>query len=193
MRRCKQCKTEIKPAAKCDDIVEKKGYCSVECLAEHARSARRSATARKERKAMREARERVKTRQEWLKEAQAVFNKYIRLRDANDPCISCGRYHDGQYHAGHYRTVGAAGHLRFDEDNNHKQCSACNLHLSGNIANYRPRLLQKIGEERLAALENNNESRSWTIEDAKQIKAKYKAKIKALNDLQHSRPIIAKM
>lgn len=186
MRRCKQCKKEIKPAAKCVDIVEKKGYCSVECLAEHARSARKAATTRKERKAMREARERVKTRQEWLKEAQAVFNKYIRLRDAGRPCISCDRPDDGmhQRHASHYRSRGACSSLRFNEDNVHASCAQCNGVMSGNIMEYRIRLIDRIGVCQVEWIERQPKSRKWTIEDAKQIKAKYKAKIKALNDLQ---------
>lgn len=182
MRRCKQCKTEIMAASKCTGIVEKKGYCSVECLAAHARSARKASQAKKERKAMREAKERVKTRQQWMKEAQAEFNRYIRARDKDDPCISCGRYHDGQYHAGHYRTTAAAGHLRFNEDNVHKQCAPCNNHMSGNISNYRPRLLDKIGAERLAAIENNNDSHAWTMDELKEIKATYKAKLKAIDN-----------
>ncbi|XKM12681.1 recombination protein NinG [Orbaceae bacterium ac157xtp] len=85
----------------------------------------------------------LKTRSERLKEAQIVFNAYIRERDKNEPCISCGRYHTGQYHAGHYRSVGACPELRFCELNVHKQCSACNNHKSGNILEYRINLVKK--------------------------------------------------
>ena len=61
-----------------------------------------------QRRKAKERKAKLKSRSEWLKEAQAVFNKFIRLRDKDQPCISCGRYHQGQYHAGHYRSVGLA-------------------------------------------------------------------------------------
>jgi hypothetical protein len=126
------------------------------------------------RKEVAAAKEKIKTRQEWIRDAQRWFNKFIRLRDAIEPCISCGRYHNGQYHAGHYRTTAAAPQIRFDEDNCHKQCSACNNHLSGNIEKYRLRLIEKIGVERVEALENNSEIKRWEIDELKEIKAKYK-------------------
>ncbi|MBW5405927.1 recombination protein NinG, partial [Morganella morganii] len=68
----------------------------------------------------------VKPTSYFAKQAQTAFNAYIRERDKDLPCISCGRHHTGQYHAGHYRTTKAMPELRFDEDNVHKQCSACN-------------------------------------------------------------------
>jgi hypothetical protein len=122
----------------------------------------------------------IKPLTKYAHEAQAVFNQYIRARDENLPCISCGKHHTGQYHAGHYRTRGSAGHLRFSEDNCHKQCAPCNNHLSGNIVNYRPRLIEKIGIERVAALENNNQTHKWTKEELIQIKHTYKQKLKQL-------------
>ena len=129
---------------------------------------------------IRRRKEQLKTRAQWLKEAQTEFNKYIRLRDAHLPCISCGRHHTGQYHAGHYRTVGSMPALRFNEDNVHKQCSACNNHLSGNIVNYRINLLAKIGQQRLEILEGKHEPLHLSIDDIKAIKQTYKAKCKAL-------------
>ncbi|MDG6334342.1 recombination protein NinG, partial [Glaesserella parasuis] len=48
---------------------------------------------REERAKIKATRERLKSRSEWLKDAQAVFNEYIRLRDKDEPCISCQRFH----------------------------------------------------------------------------------------------------
>lgn len=181
-RKCKYCKSiDLLPAAKCESIIEKKGYCSVECLAEHTKAKRIAAQAKKERESMREAKERLKTRQEWIKDAQRWFNKWIRLRDESEPCISCGRHHQGQYHAGHYRTTGAAGHLRFNEDNCHKQCAPCNNHLSGNLTKYRPALIDKIGQKKVEVLENNNGTHAWTIGELKAIKREYKNRCRDFN------------
>jgi hypothetical protein len=127
-----------------------------------------------DRKETREKKQALKTRSQWMKEAQIEFNRYIRLRDADQTCISCGRVHRGQYHAGHYRTVGSCPELRFSELNVHKQCAPCNNHLSGNIVNYRLQLIQKIGEENVEWLEGKHEPKHYTIDDLKAIKAKYK-------------------
>jgi len=109
-----------------------------------------------------------------------VFNRFIRLRDADQPCISCQRFHSGQYHAGHYRTVGANPELRFDERNVHKQCAPCNNHLSGNIINYRTGLLQKVGREVVEWLEGPHEAKHYTIDELKQLIAHYKLKCKEI-------------
>lgn len=131
----------------------------------------------------RKRKEQIKTKNEWAKEAQAAFNKYIRLRDAHLPCISCGRHHQGQYHAGHYRTVGANPELRFEESQVHKQCAPCNNHLSGNITNYRINLVKKIGIRAVEWIEGPHELKRYTIEELKEIKAKYTKKARELEKI----------
>lgn len=124
-------------------------------------------------KETRERKQKLKSKADWLKEAQIEFNKYIRLEDHDKPCISCGRHHEGQYHAGHYKTVGGNPELRFEVLNCHKQCAPCNNHLSGNIVNYRVNLIEKIGQKRVDWLEGPHEIPHRTIEDIKAIKTKY--------------------
>jgi hypothetical protein len=116
----------------------------------------------------------------WLKQAQAAFNAFIRGRDEKEPCISCGRHHSGQYHAGHYRTVGAHPELRFDELNCHKQCSVCNNHLSGNLLEYRIALIKKIGQDSVEILEGPHDPKKYSIDDLKAIAKEYKQKLKDL-------------
>jgi len=154
--------------------------CSPECAIEYARKEREN----RERKEIAARKLAIKRRSEWLKDAEAAFNAYIRARDKDRPCISCGRFHTGSYDAGHYRSVGAAQHLRFNEDNVHKQCCQCNQHKSGNAIEYRIGLVARIGIERVERLETNNEIKKWSIEEAKAIKAEYKAKLKEIIDTQ---------
>ncbi len=93
MPKCKHCK---QPATL---KIQMANFCSVDCAYKHARVLQDKAKKRKELKAKRENRERkqaLKSRSEWLKEAQAEFNKFIRLRDKKDPCISCGKPNDGK-------------------------------------------------------------------------------------------------
>lgn len=115
------------------------------------------------------------------KQAQAAFNEYIRTRDAEAPCISCGRFHEGKYDAGHYRTRGASPATRYDETNCHKQCVPCNQHLSGNIENYTPNLIEKIGQAAFERLMGPHELKKWTREELQELAAHYRQKTRELN------------
>jgi len=126
-----------------------------------------------------EVREAKRDRSYWMRRCQTEFNKFIRQRDHKDPCISCQRHHQGQYHAGHYMSVG--GHsaiLRFDEQNAHKQCSVCNNYKSGNLAEYRPNLIKKIGLEAVKRLEGPQDPKKYTIDELKDLLSIYQAKNK---------------
>ena len=174
-RRCSHCK---KKGLQSDMLLRQlKAFCDQNCFAEWA-AANVSQLAKKgkqiESKRLKEKKEKLKTRGEHAKEAQAAFNAFIRLRDEKDPCISCGRFHNGQYHAGHYRSVGSAPELRFEELNNNKQCAPCNAHLSGNLINYRINLIKKIGLDKVEWLEGPHEPKRYTIEQIQEIKAHYR-------------------
>jgi len=112
-----------------------------------------------------------------IAEAQKEFNRWILARDWNQGCISCdvGPGYDGQFSAGHYRTTAAAAHLRFNEDNTWRQCGQCNHHKSGNVVEYRIRLVAKIGRERVEALENDNRTVKWSRDELVEIRRKYLA------------------
>lgn len=169
-KRCKTCKEPFIPFRPLQSV------CSPTCAVKAAQTQRE----KQERRELREAKQRIKPKSQWLREAQYEFNRYIRLRDADQPCVSCQRFHSGQYHAGHYRSIGSCPELRFSELNVHKQCSACNNHLSGNIINYRLALLARFDEALLGWLEGKHEPKHYTIDDIRQIKRKYQLLAKAL-------------
>ena len=179
MRKCRNCKAGI-PKIKESKPVERKGFCTFDCMAAYGITKAQESKKKAARKKLRADRERIKTKAEHAKEAQAAFNAWVRERDKDLPCISCQRYHQGQYHAGHYRTVGACPELRFEPLNNNKQCAPCNNHLSGNIVEYRINLLKKIGAEKLEWLEGSHEPKRYTINDFKEIKSTYRKKLKKL-------------
>lgn len=130
--------------------------------------------SKRERKERQERKEKLKDRRWYERKAQQLFNKRIRKRDKGKPCVSCGVIMFKKVNAGHYRSTASAPQLRFNEDNCHAQCEKCNSYLSGNIREYRIGLLKRIGEQRLYALENNNELKKWTIDELKLIIDKYK-------------------
>lgn len=145
--------------------------------AKESREAR--AAAKAERAADKKKLEEHKALSYWLKKAERACNEYIRARDP-DVCISCGVTHSSAWQAGHYVSVGANSTLRFHEDNIHKQCIHCNMHKASNALEYRPRLLEKIGEDRLLWLESWHSPIKMTREAAEEIEAHYKAKLAAL-------------
>ncbi|WP_281686751.1 recombination protein NinG [Pseudomonas citronellolis] len=174
---CKACRETFVPDRSLQSV------CSPKCglaLVVANREKERKSFQQRERREIRVRKEQLKSRAEHLREAQAAFNEFIRLRDADQPCISCGRYHDGQYHAGHYRTVGAHPELRFEPLNVHKQCAPCNNHKSGDIVNYRINLVQRIGADKVEWLEGPHEPQKLDIEAIKQIKAHYRALVRDL-------------
>lgn len=181
-KKCRVCKSEFVPTKPLQAV------CGISCAIEHANKRKKvqeRAAIALERAETRKAKEVLKKRSEWLKEAQIAFNAYIRERDkvARYPCISSGRaldWNGNAVDAGHYRSTGSAPHLRFNEDNCHAQSKHDNRYLAGNVAEYRIRLIRRIGIERVEALESDNTPRKWTIPELQEIKALYKRKLKEL-------------
>ncbi|MFA5040025.1 MAG: recombination protein NinG [Bdellovibrionales bacterium] len=170
-KKCKQCKemfTPDRPMQSC---------CSVSHAIEYAKAQkikRDGTEKRKTLKAFNDSDKNVLKRK-----AIEVFNAYIRARDKDKPCVSCGYIGEGrQFHAGHYRPAGNVAILRFDERNVHRQCSICNNHLSGNLVNYRFELINRIGLDQVEELEATNDPKQYTIEEYAEIIKKYKQRIK---------------
>jgi hypothetical protein len=120
------------------------------------------------------------TVQDYVKLAQQVFNKFIRLRDAGNVCISCQKK-PLKENAGHFYNANNHWSVRFDERNVHLQCEHCNTYLSGNLIYYRENLLKKIGisEFELLSVEAMK-TRKFTIDELKEIISTYKKNIKEL-------------
>lgn len=116
----------------------------------------------------------------WLKKTQAKVNEYIRLRDKHQPCISCGAV-NYRITAGHYRSVGAAPELRFNEHNIHGQCwFNCNSNQSGNLIEYRKGLIERYGVDYVTALEAEHPPQHYSIDDLKEIYEEFAEKVKTL-------------
>lgn len=127
--------------------------------------------------------ESLKTKKDYEKELETIFNKFIRLRDKDLPCISCGKP-AGQYTltAGHFHPAGTYKNIRFNEDNVHGQCwFNCNKNKHGNLSEYRPALVLKIGQDRVNEIDRlRNIPAKFTVAEIKEMKIKYKDLIKKL-------------
>lgn len=182
MKTCRVCKQKFTP------MQSFQTWCCVEhgvILARKKLDAIKKAAHVKGKRETKEKLDKLKTRSDWIREAQKEFNQYVRLRDAGLPCICCGRtsagmVHGGDFDAGHYRSRGSAPHLRFDERNCHAQLKQCNRYDSGNVVGYRMGLIERIGLAAVEALEADQEPRRHSIEDLKAIKREYAEKSKQL-------------
>ena len=182
MKKCKVCRAPFEPRLPMAQV------CSIDCARSLAVSVRGKAekqAATKQRKADRERKEKLKTRRDWEREAQAEFNAFIRARDAGQPCICCGLPLSagdvgGAYDCGHYRSTGSAPHLRFVEDNAHAQRKQCNRWGAGRAVDYRLGLIARIGLERVEALEADQTPRRYTADELKAIREEYRRKAREL-------------
>ena len=162
--KCKHCKEYF-----IDTIKLPTGrFCTIGHAADWAQAKAQEKRAKAERTKLRERKEKLKSKGDWLKEAQAAFNAYIRARDMNKPCISSGRSLQaeavgGGFDCGHYRSTGSAPHLRFNVFNAHGQSKHDNRYLSGNVVEYRIRLINRIGLDRVERLEADNTEKRYSV------------------------------
>ena len=180
-KKCRQCGKMFTPTYSTTQVT-----CDYNCAIVYGVAKKAEKDAKEWAKEKKERKEALMSHSDWLKLLQSVFNTYIRERDKNLGCISCGTKKWGiKYDAGHFFSVGGFSSVRFDEDNVHKQCSNnCNIHLSANIHEYRPRLIEKIGIERFEALEYRarNTTLKLSIPEIKDKIQEYKEKIKELKN-----------
>lgn len=168
-KKCRICKSEFTPMYQSTQVV-----CSVKCAVDHSYKQKDKEWSKKKKV----LKDELMTVQDLMKIAQQVFNKYIRLRDAGNNCISCGQKAKKE-NAGHFYSAGTHTSVRFDERNVHLQCEHCNTFLSGNLLNYREKLLNKLGYEEFERLSAEAmKTRKYTREELKEIIEIYKKKIR---------------
>lgn len=149
---------------------------------EEAKKAR--AAARVEKAETRKKLEAFKKIPELIAAAQIQFNAFIRARDKDKGCFVCGRPFENKpgrvQHAGHVRSRGAAGHLRFNELNCHGECEGCNGPYGAKPHQIKEGAIRRIGLEAFEALENDNTPHKWTREELREIAQTYRQKAKEL-------------
>ena len=176
---CKWCKQKFEPSR------PTKICCSPDCEYDYGlKHAARAEHIRglEDRKVIKIKLEAIKPKAKWAAEAQTAVNAYRREVFKGEPCISCGKHHTGQYHAGHFISRGSQPALRYEESNIWLQCQPCNVALSGNLLNYRKALIARIGIDKVEWLEGEHEPKKYTIPDLQAIKAHYTAKLKELKN-----------
>lgn len=179
-KRCPTCRVMFTPSRSSQAVCGE-----IECAIAHGKSEKGQAVAKKAladvgRREIKVRKEKLKTRGDHLADTQKAFNAWIRARDIGLPCVSCGRHHNGQWQAGHFKSVGGHPALRYEPLNVWRQCAPCNTHKSGDLLNYRVELVRRIGLEKVEWLEGPHEPKKYTVEQLKAMTADYRAKTKDL-------------
>lgn len=178
-------KRRTRKCAVCRDPFEPRSMMHKACKPECAKALIDQEKARALKKERQAGLAKLKRRADYFKETQAALNKWIReVRDAGKPCISCGRHHQGQNHAGHMLSRGSHPNLALVENNIALQCMPCNVHLSGNQLAFRRGLVERIGLAAVEALEADQTTRKYTIEQLQAMKADYLKRIREAKKAQ---------
>jgi len=184
LKKCKICEKQFAPSLSTQKV------CSPSCAIVFAGTQRQAREAKARNKLLREGREALKTNSQLKKEAQAQFNRYIRLRDEkeNTPCPTCGTFspsykgRGGNWDAGHWLSRGSHPEHIFDEQNVVRQCKKCNTY-GFSSARFRQAIIDRFGQDAVDRLEGPNELPRYRAEDFRRIKKEYAEKCKEISRL----------
>jgi hypothetical protein len=178
VKTCAICKETFKPMNSLSKV------CSPKCAIDYAikqRSKAERIAAQEDRKVIRAKLARLKPGYLEAK-AQGAINAYVRIRDHEKGCISCDKpanWH-GQWHAGHLKTRGANSWTRYHLWNLNKQCSVCNNHHSGNVAEHERGIVERYGQERLDYLNSAPKSRRYDDDYLIRLAAIFRKRVRIL-------------
>ncbi len=177
-KKCKHCKEPFMPQRPLQFL------CGPHCAWKYAEKQKRDKAAKDWKVEKAKLTEKLMTLGQYEQFARVVFQKWVRLRDKNLPCVSCGDTKTDKWDAGHYLKAELYSGLIFHEDNCWKQCKRCNHYLGGNELNYREGLIKRIGEAKVLELEASKDRLrvyKYTKDQLVNIREKYKQKIKQLS------------
>lgn len=152
--------------------------CSPECAQAFAALERQRA----DRKDTRDRLVKLQSKSHHAAAAQKAVNRYVNLRDRDKDCVSCGKPASagGVRNASHFKSVGANSALRFNLWNIHTSCYRCNVELSGNLGEYYPRLIARIGAIKVDHLQFHPRERRYEIDYLQRLQKVFNRKSKRL-------------
>ena len=177
-KKCKECNNLFTPSYSSLQVC-----CSTKCAIAYSKK-KKEYTKKELEKGFIERKQRASL--ESLKKSVAnTCHLYIRLRDANKPCISCGIPYKKDFDAGHFYSAGKFSNLKYNEYNINGQCIQCNRMNEGMHESYRLYLVEKIGHEELDELdrlasEYMKTDFKWNREELLELRNYYKEKIMQL-------------
>ena len=105
-----------------------------------------------------------KNKRKLYSELDGLFQRNRVLEETDDDgygnCWSCGKnlfYRGRDSQGGHFLPKSVTGYhpMRWNKDNCHLQCSGCNNYKSGNIVEYRKKMVKEYGLEYVEEMESS--------------------------------------
>ncbi len=176
-RICKNKNCRIKFTPVNDGQVVHQYSCGIE-YTNQLREKKEKKEGKERRKKIKVMKDKLKTLSDHKKELQVLVNRFVNLRDKGRECVSCSTPDIGlKRDASHFWSQGGNPSVRFDLDNIHSSCVHCNRDKHGNLLEYRPRLIKRIGRKRFDELGMRRvESSKYTIPEIEELIAHYKQK-----------------
>lgn len=176
-KKCKVCLNKFTPTQFAQVV------CNYKCAIEHSKNLKKIKEQREWKAEKSVLKDKLKTLGQFEAEAKTSFQKWVRMRDRDMPCISCGVKDTDLFDGGHYFKAELFSGLIFDERNCHKQCRKCNRFLNGNELQYRSGLIKRYGIDFVTNLESISDSKrvyKYSREELIAKKLQYDLKIKEL-------------
>ena len=164
--RCKNCKEKFEP------VRFNQKYCfDPECVKVWVTTEQDKQWKKKKAKLKVE----LMTKKDYEKILQQLVNKYVRMRDKGQPCISCQKPIKGKMDAGHLYAVGNYPSVRFNLKNINGQCINCNQYNGGAINDYRLNFVLKYSREDLEELDIlAHQQRQYSVTEIKEMIHEFK-------------------
>ena len=176
-KKCKVCKNDFIPVSFAQSV------CGYKCAIIYSNNLKKEKEINEWKAEKAVLRHDLKTMKEFEYDARKSFQKWVRMRDKDMPCISCGIEQTELWDGGHYKKAEMYTGVIFDENNCHKQCRKCNRFLGGNELNFREGLIQRYSLEYVESIElkaNELRKHKFTREELVDIKLKYNILLKEL-------------
>lgn len=174
-KHCKQTFTKTQPL---------QVACSYGCAIALAKPIAKKVIVKKERERNKSLKEKAMTYTQKVNKVKELAQKVARLRDKHLPCISCGTFIANPcFDGGHYKKAETYRGVMFNLDNIHKQCRQDNFFKGGKELEYRVSLIERIGIERVEALEllaEETKRKKWSVDELEEITKNLKIMLKEL-------------
>lgn len=169
--KCKECGTKFTPRFFLQKTCE-----NPRCIIDYSKKVYAKQQDKEWKQRKKETKEKLKTLSHYESEAKRSFQKWVRMRDKDLPCISCGTTTTMRWDGGHLFKAEIYSGVIFDERNVNKQCIKCNVTLNGNEAEYSIRLRERLGEKEFLDLQEKalrTRLFKYTKDELIEIKKKY--------------------
>ncbi len=177
-KRCKVCRAAFLPDPPWH------AHCSPDCGAALALTLLAKRKAKDQRKERAADKVKLMRKADYAAATQRAVNRYVNIRDHEKPCVSCGKpaASGGVRNASHFKSVGSNSALRFNLWNIHSSCYRCNVELSGNLGEYYPRLIERIGAKKVEFLQFSPRERRYEVDYLQRMQKIFTKKAKRLKE-----------